>query len=87
MLNLIKKDEDLAQKVFDCVDMKEYEKLLNLTKKDIKKHPRLLKYVMMKTYKDVLRYKEWYIIEDKISFCPKFIKWFVKDIEKTFKKH
>lgn len=31
------------------------------------------------------RNKEWFIIEDKISFSSEFMRWFAEDILKVFK--
>jgi len=42
---------------------------------------------MKKHYRDAARSnKEWYIIEDKISYSLEFIKWFIKDLNKKYIK-
>lgn len=61
----------------------EYQKLITLTKGDINDHPRIVEHAMRKHYLDIRnRLNLWYMIEDKISYSPDFVKWFVKDIQR-----
>lgn len=74
VLSFLKEDESVSAQVFAVIDDKEYEKLINMTGKDIRKHPKILHAVMKKHSRDIRRrFKDWYIVEDKISFNSLFV--------------
>jgi hypothetical protein len=87
VLELIKSDKSIAAKMFECLEMREYEKIVHMTGKDIHEHPKIIEYAMKKHYRDLRRRnKEWYVIEDKISFSQRFVSWFADDIRRKWSK-
>jgi hypothetical protein len=81
VLNLIRKNEEIGQKIYAAIDIQEEEKLMNLIGDDPQRHQRVIRRATRRHYRDIaIKNKVWYIAEDKLSYSPTFIQWYSLDI-------